>query len=214
MKKKSKLHGVRKSIHIISTGQQSMETFVRIISEIHNHVDAIHIREKGWTAKELVYVIQILVTKGVPLEKIMVNDRVDVAYSMKTGGVQLGYRSIDVSLVKKAFPSLLIGSSVHTVNEAIEAQRKGADYLLYGHIYPTLSKRGQEPKGLRNLREVIRNVSLPVIAIGGITPKNTKEILATGAKGIAVLSGVLLAKDPVQAVVDYQKAMHIEEVIS
>jgi thiazole tautomerase (transcriptional regulator TenI) len=198
---------MNKQLHVISTGRQSMEEFVRIASTIHKDVDAFHLREKKWTAKELVGVIEALMEQGVPLEKIIINDRVDVAHSMKTGGVQLAHHSIDVSLVKKAFPGLQIGCSVHSLAEAVEVEKKGANRLLYGHIFSTASKPGMPPRGLKELEEIIENVKVPVLAIGGITPKNVNDVLATGVEGIAVLSGILKARDPLDAVLEYREKM-------
>ncbi|MBM7585739.1 thiazole tautomerase (transcriptional regulator TenI) [Bacillus pakistanensis] len=198
---------MNRQLHVISTGQQSKEEFGRIASTIHEYVDGFHLREKKWTAKELVAAIQSLSEQGVPLEKIIVNDRGDVAHSMKTGGVQLAHHSMDASLVKKAFPALQIGCSVHSLAEAMGAEKKGANRLLYGHIFSTASKPGVPPRGLRELGEIVQNVTIPVFAIGGITPGNVEEVLATGVEGIAVLSGILKANDPLEAVLEYRKKM-------
>lgn len=198
------MHG---QLHIISTGQQSIDTFSTIVAAIHKDVDAIHIREKTWTATELMKTVQRLVDLGVPLHKIIINDRVDVAYVMGTKGVQLAHHSIDVARVKENFPSLQIGCSVHSVTEALQAEVNGADYILYGHVFPTRSKPGLPPKGLQRLSQLVQHVHVPVIAIGGMTPKRTADVLATGAHGIAVLSGVLLADHPQKAVKAYARAL-------
>ncbi len=196
-----------KQLHVVSTGKQSREMFVKVVQRIHKYVDAIHIRERTWSAKELTDVIHALIEKEVPPEKIIVNDRIDVAYVMKIKGVQLAHHSVDSALVRGVFPSLQIGSSVHSSEEAIIAEEKGANHLFYGHIFPTASKPGVMPRGLDNLQKVTGKVMIPVIAIGGITPENTKGILAAGSGGVAVLSGILLANDPLQAAKEYRKAL-------
>src|SRR5699024_4715215 len=196
-----------KQLHLISTGQQSAETFTGILQTIHEYVDRVHIREKNWTAKEIVDVVQTLIDKGVPQEKIIINDRIDIAYIMQTIGVQLTHHSADIALVKGAFPSLQIGCSTHSVEQAILAEEKGANYLFYGHIFNTQSKPGIPPRGLEKLQEITSTVKVPVIAIGGITPENTGEVIKAGARGIAVLSGVLLAKNPIQATIAYRKSL-------
>src|SRR5690625_3766560 len=196
-----------KQLHVVSTGKQSREMFVKVVQRIHKYVDAIHIREKTWPAKELTDAIHALIEKEVPPEKIIVNDRIDVAYIMKITGVQLAHHSVDIALVRKMFPSLQIGSSVHSSEEAIIAEEKGASHIFYGHIFPTASKPGVMPRGLENLQKVTGQVMIPVIAIGGITPENTKKILATRSGGIAVLSGILLADDPLQAAKEYRNAL-------
>jgi thiazole tautomerase (transcriptional regulator TenI) len=79
--------------------------------------------------------------------------------------------------------------------------------LIYGHVFESSSKPGQRPRGLFALQEITAYVSIPVIAIGGITPSNVKDVLSSGASGVAVLSGVFGAIDPVKAAWDYQKEM-------
>jgi thiazole tautomerase (transcriptional regulator TenI) len=183
--------------HVISTGQQSNERLIETITRIHPYVDAIHLREKKKTAKELAALIFGLITKGVPAEKLIINDRVDVAVVCGAAGVQLAYHSLNVKVVKEHFPSLRVGCSVHSLEEAQEAGRHGADYCLYGHIFPTDCKAGLSPRGLSELAVIAKQIDIPVIAIGGIKPDNVEKVLQAGAKGIAVMSGVFLADDPV-----------------
>ncbi|MEN1967365.1 thiazole tautomerase TenI [Lentibacillus sp. N15] len=211
--KNKRVISTNKELHVISTGQQTAKTLVQIVTMIHKAVDAIHLRERKWTAAELIQVIEALTDRGVPFEKIIINDRVDIAQVKGVGGVQLAHHSINASMVTVSFPSLKVGCSVHSLSEALMIEKKGGDYLLYGHIHHTNSKKGMIPRGLDNLRKLTQQVALPVIAIGGITPGNTRETLAAGASGIAVMSGVFLADDPVQAVMDYRKAMQPQEVI-
>src|SRR5699024_112986 len=84
-------------------------------------------------------------------------------------------------------------------------EEAGADYLIYGHIFKTKSKIGKSPKGLNKLKEVINQTELPIIAIGGIKPNNVKEVFDVGADGIAVLSGILLAKNVKNQSYEYYK---------
>lgn len=198
---------MRPQLHVISTGQQSLETMMTIMEDIHPLIDYFHLREKNWSAQELMTAMTKLQACGVPREKILINDRVDVAYLMKATGVQLPHHSISVADVKKAFPNLLAGLSVHSLREAKQAEKNGADYLLYGHIYPTASKPNLEPHGLEVLQKLINRVTTPVIAIGGIAPKNISDVLQTGVAGVAVLSGILLADDPVKQAKAYRKAL-------
>lgn len=196
-----------RQIHIISTGQQPRKIFIDHVRAVQNEVDFIHIRERSWTAREMIDTVHELVQSGISLRKIIINDRVDVAVSVNARGVQLPSHGIDVAHVKQNHPHLLLGCSVHSVDEAIEKEKSGADFLVYGHIFKTKSKPGVRPRGLKGLINVIDHVSIPVIALGGITPSSTPSVLETGAHGIAVLSGVLLAENPVKAVTNYQQAM-------
>jgi len=196
-----------KGLHIISTGQQTKDEFVKKASSIQKFVDYIHLREREWSATDHIEVIGRLIKAGLPLEKIIVNDRVDIAVMEQTGGVQLASHSLDIQKVKHFFPTMPIGCSVHDMAEAIEKEKCGADFLLFGHIFSTYSKPGLPPRGLKKLKCLISSVTIPVIAIGGIKPNNVSRILDTGAKGVAVLSGVLLEEDSLQAASEYREKL-------
>lgn len=194
-------------LHVISTGRQSAAKFSAICGKIHPLVTAVHIREKQRTASEIYELISLLVQQGVPKGKIIVNDRVDTAAAAKVKGVQLAYHSLGPSVVKKVFPDLLAGRSVHSLQEAEDAETEGADYLLFGHVFSTKSKEGVRPRGTEQLKEITQKTRLPVIAIGGITPENTKQVIEAGAAGVAVMSGILEAADPVEAARRYREQL-------
>lgn len=184
-----------------------MNELVNIVEQIHKDVDYIHLREKKWTANDYIQAIKMLNDRSISLQKIIVNDRVDIAYVMNCFGVQLPTHSIHLPLVKRYFKNLSIGCSVHSVDEAIEKRKLGAHYVLYGHIYETKSKENVSPRGIDALSRVVQAIDIPVIAIGGIKPENVEEVILAGAKGIAVLSGILLAKDPINEVKRYRKEL-------
>lgn len=189
--------------HIISTGRQNPEQLAEIVGSIHSYIDAIHIRERKKTAKEIYNLISLLTAKGIPLSKIMINDRVDVAHVSNVEGVQLANQSLPADVVRRKFTNLKIGCSVHTINEAQIAQQQDADYVIFGHVFPTQSKPGLPPRGLEQLKLVSDSIAIPVLAIGGIKPENTRNIIDAGAQGIAVMSGVLEAKRPLEKVKEY-----------
>lgn len=183
-----------------------IEQLCEIVMDIHPYVTAIHLREKQRSARELFHAVELLTKKNIPLSKIIINDRVDVAFVTRVRGVQLAFHSLDADLVKENFPQLVLGSSIHSYEEGEKAKEKGADYLLYGHVFPSQSKPGKTPKGFEELSRLTQ-LSIPVIAIGGITPENTGQVLQAGVKGIAVMSGVLEAPDPLSAVKTYVHAL-------
>lgn len=193
-------------LHLMTTGKQRPDILEQLLPELALSVDRIHLREPLWSAKELVVCIETLVRRGVKIEQLIVHDRLDVAVVTGTG-VQLTTRSIPVDLVRHRFPELVIGQSVHSLTEAIAAEQAGADYVLYGHIFETGSKPGVPPRGLDALKQVVDWTSIPVIAIGGITPDNLPDILATGCAGGAVLSGILGQASPVEAANRFQAVM-------
>lgn len=195
-------------IHLISTGKQTTDQLIEKVLDVHLRVDYIHLREKSWSAKEYIRVINELVARGISRKKIIINDRIDIAVANELLGVQLKAHGINPQQVKQHYPQLKIGCSVHSIAEAKEKEASGADFLLYGHIFKTASKADLQPRGLKNLKEIVNQVCLPVIAIGGIQPSNVNEVLQTGAVGIAVLSGILLAKDVKQASLQYEKKIN------
>lgn len=194
-------------LHIISTGRQSIKKFVSIASNIQHYVDYFHLREKQLSARDLYEASIALMESGIPSEKIIINDRVDVAWALKTAGVQLAYHSLKTAIVNQAFPGIRIGCSIHSADEAKMASDYGADYAIFGHIFETKSKAGLPPKGLESLHEVTVSTELPIIAIGGIKPKHVLSVMEAGAKGIAVMSGVLEAEDPLKSVKAYMEQM-------
>ncbi|MFC0214542.1 thiamine phosphate synthase [Paenibacillus chartarius] len=191
-------------LHVISTGRQPLERLADIAAAVAPYVTAIHLRERASTAAELLACIERMRKLGVAAERIIVNDRADVAGAAGVRGVQLAGHSIGAAAARRLFPQLRIGVSVHSEAEAIRAAVDGADYVLYGHIYETASKPGVASRGLEALRSVAEHVpQLPVLAIGGITPQRVPEVLAAGAQGVAVMSGVLEADDPLLAAKAY-----------
>jgi thiazole tautomerase (transcriptional regulator TenI) len=200
---------VEKQLHVITTGRQNDEELVRIAKLIHPYITALHVREKTKSAKEVSHLIERLQKAGVPPSKIIANDRVDVALCTGVKGVQLTHHSLDVSQVRRALPEMMIGCSVHSVSEAQDAEQNGADFIMYGHIFKTSSKRDAEPRGLDQLQFVVDQITIPVIAIGGIKPENVRNVIETGASGIAVMSGVLEAESPLQAVKLYKQQLEV-----
>lgn len=174
-----------------------------MLVQIIDDIDYVHIREREKSTKELYEGVGLLLEKGVLASKLVINDRIDIALLTNVSRVQLGYRSVDVREVKRKFPYLHVGCSVHSFDEAVEAERKGADAVLYGHVFETCSKKGVPPKGLDELKQIARQLVIPVVAIGGIVPENVKEVLQTGAAGVAVMSGILDTDNPVKRTKKY-----------
>ncbi len=163
---------------------------------------AVQLREKELSAAELLTLAEPLreLTRRVGA-RLFINDRVDVALAVHADGVQRGHTSLPVRVIRQAVGSrLLIGASVHRLEEATAAERDGADLLLFGPVYDTPSKRPYgPPQGVEALQRVVENVGIPVFAIGGITPERVAEVKASGAHGVAVISAVLAAERPAEA---------------
>lgn len=123
---------------------------------------------------------------------LMLNERFDIALATGADGVHLPESACPCDIVRKAAPGLIAGGSVHGKATAVEAARAGIDYLLFGPVFPTPSKEAFGPsQGLDALQEVCRSVSIPVFAVGGITPEKAYACIENGAYGIAALGPFL-----------------------
>ncbi|MFC4403185.1 thiamine phosphate synthase [Gracilibacillus xinjiangensis] len=200
-----------KGIHLITNGKSTKKELAQLRT-MHHYFDYIHVREKSKTAAELMQILDFLAGIGIPLSKVIINDRVDLAVMKGCTGVQLAYNSLPVTLVKKQFPDLKIGKSVHSIEEAWKAEKDGADFILYGHIYHSKSKQGVKPRGIQALQRVAKSISIPTIAVGGIHPEQVEEVLGAGAKGLAMISAFWESPAPLQAAkAYYERFNHWEE---
>ena len=126
----------------------------------------------------------------------VINDNVDIALEMDADGVHVGQSDMEAGDVRaKLGPDKIIGVSAGTVEEAILAEKRGADYLGVGAVFPTGSKDDAVEVPHETLKAICEAVSIPVIAIGGITQENVSELAGSGICGIAVISAIYAQKD-------------------
>jgi thiamine-phosphate pyrophosphorylase len=132
----------------------------------------------------------------------IVNDRIDIAQAAGADGVHLGQGDISASAARSLIgEEMIMGISATTVEEAMAAQANGADYLGVGPVFATPSKADAvAPIGLEGLSMIREAVDLPIVAIGGIAEENTRQVMAAGADGIAVISAVTGAEHMSEAV--------------
>lgn len=170
-------------------------------------VDWIQVREKDLPGRALAELLREALRRVPAGCRILVNDRLDVACALGAGGVHLGEESLSVEdarrLVRgRSAQDFLVGASTHSLAAALSAEKAGADYLVFGPVYATPSKAQYgPPQGIERLTEVCHAVSLPVLAIGGITVANARACLEAGAAGIAAIRLFEEASD-LAAVVD------------
>jgi thiamine-phosphate pyrophosphorylase len=125
--------------------------------------------------------------------RLLVNDRLDVAWAARAAGLHLGENSLPISeatrwRARSQRADFLVGASCHSLPAAAQAAAAGADYIFFGPVFATPSKQAfGAPQGLQKLAQVCRAVSVPVLAIGGITPENAAACLHAGAAGIAAI---------------------------
>lgn len=146
--------------------------------------------------------------------KLLINDRVDIALAVGADGVHLGRRSVSVQDARRAFetssliPHPSVGVSTHSLEEALQAQSDGADFITFGPVYLTLSKAAYgEPLGIDKLREVTKAVGIPIYALGGVKKGNIGEVLKAGAYGVAMISAIMSANDVKKAVEELTMAI-------
>lgn len=131
---------------------------------------------------------------------LIVNDRPDLALAAGADGVHLGQDDLPVAVARRLLGSRVIGGTSSTVEEAVQVEQSGADYVALGHIFKTRTKyKPYAPRGLDMLKKVSRAVSIPVVAIGGITLENAPRVIEAGADMIAVSSAICRADNPEKA---------------
>ena len=132
---------------------------------------------------------------------LIINDRLDIALAVGAAGVHLGQDDLPCAVARRLLgEDYIIGVSAHNPAEAVQAVSEGADYLGCGAVFGTATKHDVAKLGLENLRAIRKSVAVPMVGIGGITADNYAEVLATGADGAAIVSGIL-AQDDISAVV-------------
>ncbi|PWB48626.1 MAG: thiamine phosphate synthase [Candidatus Methylomirabilota bacterium] len=164
---------------------------------------AVQLREKDLSARDLYKLAERLLPivhgQGACL---LINDRVDLALALPIDGVHLSRTSLPPDAARVLLgPTRLIGVSCHAPEEAIEAEKGGADFIVFGPLFPTPSKAPYgAPVGPARLREVRAQARLPIFGIGGITASNAASVMAAGADGVAAISAIISADEPADAV--------------
>jgi thiamine-phosphate pyrophosphorylase len=164
---------------------------------IEGDVDLIQLRGKRNSIDELVALASALheITYRSPTP-LIVNDHSEIAQRVPVEGVHVGQDDDSVAVVReKVGRPLIVGKSTHNFEQAVAAQREGADYIGFGPIFATPTKPDYKPIGLKDIKQVHVDVSLPIFCIGGIKIDNLAEVIAAGARRVAIVSGLLKAPD-------------------
>lgn len=177
------------------TGRQTLSEQVE--SAIKGGATCVQLREKNLDEDEFLseaILIKALCAKyNVPF---IVNDNVEIALKCKADGVHVGQDDMCIGEVRKAVgSSMMIGVSAQTVEEAVAAEKGGADYLGVGAVFGTATKPDAKEVSFDTLGEICAAVSIPVVAIGGINKKNMCELADTGISGVALVSAIFSASD-------------------
>jgi len=170
----------------------------------------IQIRERDLSARELVALAREVQAVTVSRRsQLLINDRIDVALALEGVGVHLRSNSLPLTVARLLLGAeRLLGISVHAIEEAVQAESQGADYIILGPIYETPSKQlFGSPLGIHALEKACRLVRIPVIGIGGVTAARVHEMREAGAFGVAVIRAVLGAADVESATREFIDAM-------
>lgn len=185
----------RSTLEIVKAAVQGGVTCVQLRDKECSTLDFI---EQARTVKDF------LKARGVPL---VINDRVDVALAVEADGVHLGQTDMPLEIAKKILgSSMFIGISAESLEDALEAEKGGADYLGVSPIYATPTKTDTAPAlGLEGLRDIRKAVNIPLVGIGGLNPGNAPAVIRNGADGVAVVSAIVAADDPGQAAAELKR---------
>ncbi len=173
----------------------------------------IQLRDKLLSKKELLPIAQNL--KKLCAEHnvlFIINDYLDLVLAADADGLHLGQGDLPIKIARKLLPiDKITGISTTTVDQAVAAESEGADYIAVGSIYPTPSKETAKVVGLDRLSQIRQAVTLPLVAIGGITRDNVREVITAGANSVAIISAILQAEDieaAARQIVDKLKTHH------
>jgi thiamine-phosphate pyrophosphorylase len=174
---------------------------------VRNGVRAIQLREKDLTDRELYRLAKeitaITLKHGA---RLLINGRPDIAHAVGADGVHCPSDGLPPREIRRCFPGLLTGQSIHSLGEMRQAVDNGADFLLYGSVFKTSSKP-VEPKGLKALEKICARSPLPVFAVGGIDSGNAESCIEHGAAGVACISALMEAESIRKTIKQFKLAL-------
>jgi thiamine-phosphate pyrophosphorylase len=178
----------------LSEGRTNLEVLEAVIQ---GGSKIIQLREKDYLKRDLYNLAlkfrEITARAGVLL---IINDHVDVALGVEADGVHLGQEDLPVEVARKLAPELLIGASSHSLEQALQAEKKGADYVNIGPIFPTGTKEGVEGSlGTEAIAKISPSLEIPFTVMGGINELNMDQVLAKGARRVAMVTAITRAAD-------------------
>lgn len=173
----------------------------QVEAALQNGVTCLQLREKNLNEeeflKEALEIGRLCRQYGVPF---IINDNVEIAIKCQADGIHIGQEDMDLKQVRNLVGEhMVVGVSAHTVEEARTAQENGADYLGLGSVFSTSTKKDVQEMSAHTLRAICQSVTIPTVAIGGISEKNIHLLKGSQVDGIAVVSAIFKAPDPGKA---------------
>jgi len=197
----------------LSRGRTALEI---VKAAVRGGATCVQLREK--TCPTLEFIEQALSVKEYLREHnipLIINDRLDVAQAVQADGVHLGQTDMPLKTARTILQdSMIIGISAESLEDAIKAEKGGADYIGVSPIFATPTKTDTAPPlGLDGLRKIRKAVRLPLVGIGGLNKDNAGEVIKNGADGIAVVSAIVAADDPEKAAGELKKIINRARMI-
>lgn len=187
------------SIYLVTDRNlMSTETLEEAVEQaISGGCTLVQLREKDCSSLDFyntaIKVKEITDKYNVPL---LINDRVDIALAVDAAGVHVGQSDLPLTVVRKIIgEEKIIGVSTGNLEQALKAQKDGADYLGVGAMYSTGTKKDAKPTSMEELKKIRENVSIPIVVIGGINKDRVKDFEGTGIDGLAIVSAIISQKD-------------------
>lgn len=187
------------SLYLVTNNSEDEEKFLNIIEEsLKGGVSVVQLREKKAETLDLynlaLKVKEITQKYNVPL---IINDRIDIALAIGADGVHVGQSDMPAKTARSMIgEDKILGVSAANIKEAKKAQRDSADYIGVGAVYPTNTKDDATSVPKKELKEIVKSVDIPVVAIGGITQENAHELNDCRIDGLSVVSAIMEAKNP------------------
>ena len=178
----------------LSAGRSNLDVLNGVVQ---GGAKIIQLREKEYHTKDLYYLAlkfrEITTAAGILL---IINDHLDIALAVEADGVHLGQKDLPPKVARKLAPELLIGASTHSLEQALEAQESGADYVNIGPIFPTETKEGTEGSvGPDAIDTISQHVEVPFTVMGGVNESNIDIVLSRGVQRVAMITAITKAEN-------------------
>jgi thiamine-phosphate pyrophosphorylase len=183
---------------IIDLGYVSAANAPAILEKlVAGGIDLVQLRGKNRSLDELSVLAEQLLQLTKPAKiPLIANDHAEMAQRVEVQGVHVGQDDDSIKKVRSQIKRpIVVGKSTHNIEQAVAAEREGADYIGFGPIFSTPTKPDCSPIGLAQIREVHQRVSIPIFCIGGIKLENLMQVIDAGAKRVVIVSGLLQAND-------------------
>ncbi|WP_077302080.1 thiamine phosphate synthase [Virgibacillus pantothenticus] len=202
-------------LYAVTNGKMEEAKLVDTIQVIAPFVDRIILREKQKSLQGYLAFVQKLIQAGVSKEVLCIHNHVSAPALTEVNQLHLPENKASlIADMKKLSPSLQVGVSVHSLQAARHAERCGADYVMFGHVFATASKPRINPRGFEQVKQLAHALTIPVIAIGGIKNNKICDLSGANISGIAVMSAIFSASSPQTAAMKLREEVRRIEATS